>query len=74
MMELDPVHQQLSSTAERKKTVNLALQRRRSEEVAWAKQIIMIYGPRDAVNRWWELAADAAILREDLGLLLRALQ
>lgn len=42
--------------------------------MAWAKQIIMIYGPRDAVNRWWELAADAAILREGLGLLLRALQ
>lgn len=50
MMELDPVAQQLSSTAERKKTANLALQRRRKEEVAWAKQIIMIYGPRDAGN------------------------
>ena len=50
MMKLDPVPQQLSSTAERKKTANLALQRRRREEVAWAKQIIMRYGPRDAGN------------------------
>lgn len=32
----------------------------------------MIYGPRDAVNRWWETsAADAAILREGLGVAVK---